>query len=99
VTLALSALELELELKRYPQALARVDEAARGSARKELWLLRRGRILEAVGQTEEALATYREALAAAEGSQALRRQNRAAQRLGNEAREAIARLSRSEKGR
>jgi len=93
VTLALSAVQLELDLKRYPQALARLEEAARSSPRKELWLLRRGRILEDAGRTEEALGAYRDALAAAGNSPAFRRKNPAAQRLAEEAREAIGRLS------
>jgi predicted Zn-dependent protease len=94
VTLALSALQLELDRKRYPQALARLDEAAQGSPRKELWLLRRGRILEDAGRAEEAHADYREALAAVEKSPAFRRNNRTTQRLEEEARDALERLSR-----
>ena len=97
IALALSALQLELDRKRYPQALARLEEAARGSPRNRVWLLRRGRILEEAGRTGEALAAYREALAEAQKSRSSRRNNRATQRLEEEAREAIGRLSRNEK--
>jgi len=98
ITLVLSALQLELDGKRYPQALARLDEAAKGSARKEHWLLRRGRILEDAGRAEEAREAYREVLAAVEKSTAFRRQNRATQRLEAEARESLERLSTGGRG-
>jgi predicted Zn-dependent protease len=93
VTLALSAVELELERKRYSQALARLDEAARSSPRKEVWLLRRGRILEEAGKAEEAREAYREALGVGRASPAFRRNTPAAHRLEAEARASLERLS------
>lgn len=98
ITLVLSALQVELDRRRYPQALARIDEAARTSPRKEIWLLRRGRVLEEAGRAEEAVTAYREALAAVERSPAFRRQNRATQRLEAEARESLERLSTKGRG-
>ena len=54
--------------------------------------MRKGAILEAAGRDEDALRTYRRALAAVESLPSARRGNRAVQRLEAEARAAISRL-------
>ena len=66
VTLQSAAIAIELDLKRYDAALARVDFVMTGLRRKETWLERRGEILEAAGRRDEASRAYGEALAALE---------------------------------
>lgn len=64
VTLQMAAIELELELQRPESALVRVDDILTGVQRKEVWLTRRGEILDTAGRREDALRSYAEALAA-----------------------------------
>jgi tetratricopeptide (TPR) repeat protein len=64
VTLQLLAIDLELKRTNYTGALARVDEIAQRSPRKEGWLTRRAEILEQAGQPQEARVAYRAALGA-----------------------------------
>jgi predicted negative regulator of RcsB-dependent stress response len=64
--LELYAIDLELRRRRYRDALARLDQIAARSQRKETWLARRGEILADAGRLSEARATYRQALAAIE---------------------------------
>jgi tetratricopeptide (TPR) repeat protein len=65
VTLENEAIDLELRLRRYDAALTRLDRLMQQTRRKEGWLARRGSILERARRFEEALAAYREGLAAA----------------------------------
>ncbi|HVT45083.1 MAG TPA: hypothetical protein VMT00_11905 [Thermoanaerobaculia bacterium] len=64
LTLELAALELEVRASDFDAALARIDHLASASPRKEMWLARKGEILEQSGRKEEAARTYREAFAA-----------------------------------
>ena len=92
VTLQLYAIELELKGKHYDSALARLDQIAGRSIRKETWLVRRGQILEIAGRPEEARAAYSQTLEEIEALPAHRRSNRAVSSLENEARSALERL-------
>jgi tetratricopeptide (TPR) repeat protein len=65
VTLELEALDLDIEIRSYEAALARLDRLAAATPRRESWLLRRGMVLERAGRRTEALESYRAALAAA----------------------------------
>jgi tetratricopeptide (TPR) repeat protein len=73
VTLRLAAIDLELELKRYDSALARVEEIARQSERKDPWLVRRGEILRQAGRVSEAREAFVSALRCIEALPASRR--------------------------
>jgi tetratricopeptide (TPR) repeat protein len=64
VTLALSAIELEVAAGRYDAALQRIDAICDRTPRKELWLARRGEVLEKAGRAADARAAYRAAVAA-----------------------------------
>lgn len=66
VTLELLAIDLELDLRRYDAALARLDRIAVQSARQETWLARRGEILQRAGRTQEATEAFAAALRAIE---------------------------------
>jgi tetratricopeptide (TPR) repeat protein len=66
VTLELPAIDLELRLRRCDQALARLDAVSRQSPRKEMWLARRGEILELSGRAAEAADAYAAAMKAIE---------------------------------
>jgi predicted Zn-dependent protease len=61
ITLESAAIELELRAERYDGALRRVDAVVARWPRKELWLVKRGEILEEAGRLPEA----RQAFAAA----------------------------------
>lgn len=58
-----AAIDIEIQIKRYNDALARVDRVMVSLQRKEVWLARRGEILDADGRHQEALLAYTEALA------------------------------------
>jgi tetratricopeptide (TPR) repeat protein len=79
--LQLAALDLEVEAGRTDAALARVDEIARGSERKDLWLARRGDILRGAGRGATAIEAYRSALAAIDALPAARRKTKFTQDL------------------
>ncbi len=64
VTLQLPAIDLDLRAHRWDAALARVDQLAATSPRKETWLLRRGEIQVQAGRKKEARLTFVSALAA-----------------------------------
>lgn len=61
ITLETEALELELSVRNYPAALARVERILAASPRKESWLHRKGEILELAGKPAEARSAYQEA--------------------------------------
>lgn len=92
VTLDLAAMDLELHQRRYEAALARLDRLAAASPRKELWLVRRGEILEHAGRLAEARAAYAAALRAMAILPEPRRQTRAIEDLEARARTALNRL-------
>lgn len=73
VSLRLAALDLDVELRRYDSALARVLEIESRAERKDSWLVRRGEILLLAGRRDEAREAYRAALASIEGLPAGRR--------------------------
>jgi tetratricopeptide (TPR) repeat protein len=77
VTLQLLAIDLELKKKRYDAALARLEEVAAQSQRKEMWLIRRGEIMEQAGRGREAYEAYAQALVAIESLPARHRQIKA----------------------
>jgi predicted negative regulator of RcsB-dependent stress response len=64
VTLQLFAIDAELKQSNFDGALARVDQVAARSPRKETWLARRGEILRQAGRPAEAKRAYSDALAA-----------------------------------
>ena len=77
VTLQSLAIDFELRLNNYDGALARLDSISQQSERKEMWLVRRGEILNSAGRREEARAAFNAALVAIESLPPERRQNRA----------------------
>ena len=62
VSLDTRAIEIELQLGRYENALRRVERQAAATIRKDLWQARRAEILDRAGRSEEARAARREAL-------------------------------------
>ena len=58
MSLQLRALDLEISLRRFDDALTRVDLLTSASERRELWLKRRGDILVSAGRQAEARAAY-----------------------------------------
>jgi predicted Zn-dependent protease len=74
VTLQLFAIDLEVKQKRYDAALARLDQIAAQSPRKETWLARRGEILQQAGRVGEARETFQAALKAIASLPPARRQ-------------------------
>jgi len=89
VTLRLQAVELEVAAKRFDAALARLDEARRGAARPETWLVRRAEILKQAGRAKEAREAFSAALAAIESLPATRRQTRSTAELERRVRAAL----------
>jgi len=63
VTLQLFAIDMELKQNNVDGALARLDQVAQKSPRKETWLARRGEILQQAGRPEEARQAFQAALA------------------------------------
>lgn len=64
VSLRLAAIDLDLELRRFESALARLGEIEAGSERKDPWLVRRAEVLLAAGRRAEAREACGAALAA-----------------------------------
>ncbi len=93
VTLQLMAIDLELKVRAFDRALARLDTVAAQAERKESWLARRGEILEIAARPVEARAAYAGALAAIATLPDYRHSNRAVKALEMKVREAWARLS------
>ena len=93
VTLQLYAIELEIDQLRYDAALARVDQIASRSVRKETWLIQRGEILEKAQRTEQARQAYQAALDAIEALPKSRIKNRAVERLQAQATAGIERVT------
>lgn len=93
VTLELAAIDLDRQLRRFDSAIARVDRMASGTARTEPWLARRGVLLEDAGRPDEALASYRAALAAIDTLLPARRSTRATLDLTTDLTARITRLT------
>jgi hypothetical protein len=70
VTFQLPAIDLEVSVKRYDAALARVDSIMAKLTRKESWFVRRADILKKAGCEKEAKESYRAALDAYQRSPA-----------------------------
>ena len=90
VTLQLYAVDLELRLKSYDKALARLETVAAQSPRKETWLFRRGEVLLLAGRNTEAHTAFASALAALESLPLRRRRTRAVADLEVRLRSALA---------
>jgi tetratricopeptide (TPR) repeat protein len=91
-TLELMAIDLELANHHYDQALARLDKLATQGERPEIWLARRGDILERAERREEARAAYQAAWIAIESVPPSRRRVRATVDLENQLQSALERL-------
>jgi tetratricopeptide (TPR) repeat protein len=91
-TLELMAIDLELANHHYDQALARLDKLATQGERPEIWLARRGDILERAARREEARAAYQAAWTAIESVPPSRRRVRATVDLENQLQSALERL-------
>lgn len=89
VTLQLYAIDLEIRLQNYTSALARLDEIARKSPRKEKWLFQRGNLLYKAGRMEAARQAYRDGLKAIEKLQEHRRNTNAIIELQKQLHEAL----------
>lgn len=89
VTLRLMAVEINLELKRYDAALARVDEIAAQAERKDPWWVRRGEILRQAGRTAEAREAFAAARACIEALPPSRRAAKFTQDLESKVRAAL----------
>ena len=86
------AIDLELANHHYDQALARLDKLATQGERPEIWLVRRGDILERAERREEARAAYQAAWTAIESVPPSRRRVRATVDLENQLQSALERL-------
>lgn len=92
VTLQLLAIDLEQQAGRFDAALRRLDQATAISARHELWLRRRGAILERAGRPDEARRAYVEALHAVRALPPARRSTKLVDDLESELTAALRRL-------
>jgi tetratricopeptide (TPR) repeat protein len=78
VSLELPAVDLEVELGRFDDALARLDRLAAAGPPNPLWIARRGEVLEKAGRARDARAEYAKALALIDARAAARRGSRLA---------------------
>jgi tetratricopeptide (TPR) repeat protein len=95
VSLELPALEMEVAMGRFASALARVDLLAAQSQRKDIWLFKRGEILEHAGRIDEARAALTEAAAAMAQLPPARRDNETSRELNARIATAQKRLARN----
>lgn len=72
-SLQLAAVDLEVELRRFDDALRRLGELGSRSPHNPSWIARRGEILEKAGRASEARAEYAKALAVIDGRPAAAR--------------------------
>jgi predicted Zn-dependent protease len=86
------AIEIEIELGRYDNALARLESLSARSPRKESWLVRKAEILESAGRSELAREAYLQTLNAIADLPDSRQNNRAVEQLEARARTALQRL-------
>jgi tetratricopeptide (TPR) repeat protein len=93
VTLELFAIEIEIADGKYDAAIARVERMEKQTARKEVWLARRGEILVKALRTDEAREAFKAALAAIESLPAYHRRTRATLELEERVRSALRRLT------
>jgi predicted Zn-dependent protease len=90
VTLELPAIDLEVRMKKFDAALARVDRMMARLHRKETWHVRRAEILAQAGRGNEATRAYRDALAAIDRLPPTHRRTRATFDLEQRIRTALA---------
>jgi tetratricopeptide (TPR) repeat protein len=76
VTLALYAIDLEVNAKRFDAALQRIETLTAKAARKEMWLSRRGEILEEAGRRDEARRSFAAAIEAIDKLPSSRRETK-----------------------
>ena len=86
------AIEIEIELGRYDNALARLESLSARSPRKESWLVRKAELLESAGRSELAREAYLQTLNAIADLPDSRQNNRAVEQLEARARTALQRL-------
>ena len=89
VTVDLPALVLEVSLKRFDDALTRVDTVTSRLQRKESWLVRRAEILKLAGRDADSRLSYNEALKAIDRLPPSHRQTRATLQLESSIRSAL----------
>lgn len=89
VTLQLLALDLEVQMRDYPAALARLDAITFHATRKEAWLARRGDVLHQAGRDAEAKVAWEAALAALAQLPPQRRDTRAMKTLEGQLRASL----------
>jgi tetratricopeptide (TPR) repeat protein len=87
------ALDLEIEQQQYTAALARLDALTAQAADREVWLVRRGEILELAGRPRDARLAFEAAVAAIAARPAHRRGAPAVRDLETRARSAAERLA------
>lgn len=87
------AITIEVERKNYDGALARIMTAMKHSPRREQWLVRRGDILAGCNRIDEAIVSYREALAAIQALPERYRKTVPVEKLDRDARSALLRLA------
>ncbi len=81
LTLELQAVDLGISVKRYEEALARIDRIRKKAGRQEFWWERRGDILELAGRPAEARLAYQDAFEAVQSRPARIRKMTASQKL------------------
>jgi tetratricopeptide (TPR) repeat protein len=93
VSLQLPAIDLDLRMGRFDEALRRVEVLEAGPGRREVWLLRRGEILERAGRMVEAREVYLDALASLESPPQGEHRSRALGSLEASVRAALSRVT------
>ena len=89
VTLQVLALDLELQMPDYPAALSRLDAITLHATRKEVWLARRGDVLQQAGREAEAKVAWEAALVALAQLPIERRDTRAMKTLESHVRASL----------
>lgn len=87
------AVDIEIGMRRYDAALARLEILAGHSPLRERWLMRRGEVLELAGREDLAREAYSEAVTRIESRPANRRETQALKELKRELRVKLIRLT------
>ena len=96
VTMELFAIDVELRLEHYDQAVQRVDRIAAQSERKEAWFVRKGEIFEQALRNEEARKAYLSATEAIADLPPSRKNTGYTRELEERIRHALERLEKSQ---
>ena len=96
ISLVEYAITLELDRKNYDAALARITTAMDHSPRRETWLVRQGDVLLKAGRTNEAVTSYRAALAAIEDLPPRYRDTVPIEKLERDARTSLSQLAQAQ---